>query len=264
MLRFPRFNLLLIFIAVISLCSVCMAKMEKKAKDGFDCATACTGEFYVATYARLATSAIGSGNVDIFLLRAKMIKCNMYYSNKALNDGRKILSGIAATTEQKEQFEAKEKEIEEAKKEKDKEVIRVELNKMQDEAIQKASEDGSFEKAQLDDKQKKQVAKLSFNMTLAGVYEALTAKDIVLMVKEGKEIVDKIKSDKKQALKMARQVKEITGFITNDAPAISKAIPEHGKAFATFVGAVKVIRENNEIEDLGEPKKGDTFKEIEF
>lgn len=257
-----RFSSLFRFsvIALVS-CGICAGAFAKGDDDDDGC-TECTHEFFVDAYKQVIGRPIGGGDIDLFLLRAKMTKCNLCESTTALNQGRRMLVKVIATEEQLEQLRGKQTELDGAKKQKDKDAIQVELDQMQDEIIQTGVDDGAYAEKELDDTQKQQVADMSFNIALAGVYEALAVKDVALMIKEGKDITAKIKSDKRQAIKLAPKAKKITTFVTKDAPAITKAVPEHTKSFAKLTAALKALKEKNAIEDGEEATAGATFKEI--
>ncbi len=257
-------------VAVLALgvCMGAMAKREKKAKDDegdADRCAPCSTQFFVDAYAKVLGQPLGGGDIDMFLLRAQMVNCNMCKSSEALVKGRAFLFSVVETAERREAVQKKEAELAAAEDDEEKEAIQSQLDSLQDAAIQAGLDEGEYEKAELDEKQKTAVGNLVYNLVLAGVYEALTVKDAALMIKEGKDIVEKVKGgNPKTAMQLAKKIKPITRFVTKDLPAITVAVPRHTVAFARLISAIRAIRKNNEIEEVGEPKSGDTFKELDF
>lgn len=257
----------ILIIIAITLCLGCAGTSKSQSTSGgsakksskVDLSDICTPEFTASSLEKTLTSPIGSGDIDMFLLRAKMIKCNMYNANASLDVARNALSKIVATNEQLEQINQKNKASESAKG-KDKEKIEIDLQANQDSIITQANKDNAFDNKTVDESKKPLIVALDFNISLAGIYELMAVKDAALMVVEGKSIVDNIKSNPAQAMKMGGKLKEITSFITGDIPMIAKLVPEHTKAFSQFITALRAIKKNNKIESNEQPKVGDTFK----
>ncbi len=204
------------------------------------------------------------GDIDRFLERVEIVKTNFQGATKNLKQGRDILFDIAATGEKKEQLKTLQQQLDEAESDEERERITVEIETLQDEEINRAKESGELENKKLNREQLKNVGKLTYNLALAVIKDRNAIKNGPKIIEDGKAVIKNASGDSWQMVKMAIRIKYIKAAITEDIPAIITEAPRQVDTLGALLETTKVLKKNNEIPDMGEPKEEDEFEEIEF
>lgn len=205
-----------------------------------------------------------SADIGDVLTRVEATKAQFTAATGCLNSSRDLLFDIAATDAKKDQLKAKEAELAAAEEDGDKERITVEIQTLKDDEILRAKESGELEKKKLEGNQLKNAGRLTFNLGLAALMDKAVVENCNALKDEGPQALDNAKSSKLNAARAATQIAALSSALTKDIPTILTEAPRQIQTLQAFLAASSALRKSNDVKDLGEPKKDDTFQEIDF
>ena len=218
---------------------------------------------------RLVSQDVGinpdEGSVQRAIWRVRVIKLNLLAARRSLDNSRQEIFGLAATGEELKTLKELDARIDEAPDSLAGDLV-LEKRRLQDEAIERASRDGSLQQKKLSGDQAKRVGLLLYNLGVGVVCDNLA-------VRHGQDVVDdfqRVKQDlfEKGGLEAALAWVSLAAYhreflaVPADLGTILTEIPSQLGALGAMIGTIKVLKENNAIEER-EAKPGDRFETIE-
>lgn len=218
---------------------------------------------------RLVTQDVGidpdEGSVQRAIWRVRVIKLNLATARRSLDNSRQEIFGLAATGEELKTLKELNARIDEAPDSLAGDLV-LEKRRLQDEAIDRARADGSLQQKKLSGDQAKRVGLLLYNLGVGVVCDNLAARHGSAVVKD----FERVKHDlfdgggMEGVLAWMSLAKYRVDFLAvpADMGRILTEIPSQLGALGAMIGTIKVLKENNAIEER-EVKPGDRFETIE-
>lgn len=218
---------------------------------------------------RLASQDVGvdpdEGSVQKAIWRVRVIRLNLAAARRSLDNTRQEIFQLAATAEEKKALEALDERLGAAPDSLSDDLV-LERQRLQDEAIQRAKADGSLEKKKLSGEQAKRVGLLLYNLGVGVVCDNLA-------IRHAQSVLDDFQRVKRDLfeeggmtgalawLSLAAYHQEFLAIPATVKEILAEA-PAQVQALGAMMGTVRVLKQNNAIEER-EAQPGDSFVPLE-
>jgi len=218
---------------------------------------------------RLASQDVGvdpdEGSVQKAIWRVRVIRLNLAAARRSLDNTRQEIFQLAATAEEKKALEALDERLGAAPDSLSDDLV-LERQRLQDEAIQRAKADGSLEKKKLSGEQAKRVGLLLYNLGVGVVCDNLA-------IRHSQSVLDDFQRVKRDLfeeggmtgalawLSLAAYHQEFLAIPATVKEILAEA-PAQVQALGAMMGTVRVLKQNNAIEER-EAQPGDSFVPLE-
>jgi len=217
---------------------------------------------------RLAAQDVGvdpdEGSVQRAIWRVKVIKLNLATARQSLDNTRQEIFHMAATAEELKALREMD-DRRAAVPDSLGEEWELERRRLQDEAIERARADGRLQRKRLTGEQAGRVGLLLYNLGVGVVCDNLALRHIKHMDDDFKQIRRELGEGGLDAVvawgSLAAYRKDFFA-IPQDLTHILGEAPAQVTALTAMIGTVRVLKENNPIEER-EVREGDTFVPVE-
>lgn len=205
------------------------------------------------------------GSVQRAIWRVRVIKLNLGAARRSLDNTRQELFNLAATGEELKALKELDQRLSSTADSSSGELI-LERRRLQDEAIERAKADGSLRKKKLTGEQAKRVGLLLYNLGVGVVCDNLALRHSGSVLEDFQQV----KHDLFQGggfngalawVSLAAYHKEFLA-IPAELKSILQEAPAQVQALGAMIGSVRVLKENNVLEER-EVKPGDSFESLE-
>jgi hypothetical protein len=218
---------------------------------------------------RLAAQDVGidpdEGSVQRAIWRVRVIKLNLSAARQSLDNSRQEVFNLAATGEELKALKELDERIAVAPDSLSGDLV-LEKRRLQDEAIDRAKQDGRLQQKKLSGDQAKRVGLLLYNLGVGVVCDNLA-------IRHAQSVTDDFQRVKRDLfdeggwngalawVSLAAYHKEFLA-IPADVKTILTEAPTQVSALGAMIGTMQVLKQNNAIEER-EAKPGDSFESLE-
>jgi len=205
------------------------------------------------------------GSVQWAIWRLRVIKLNIRTARQALDNSREEIFGIGATAEEIAALKEMDAELEDAEGEQ-REELAERRRRFQEEAIQRSKEEGRLQRKKLGRRQAKRVGLLLYNLGVGVICDHL-------VIQHGEHVLDDFERVKRDLFdKGGAEGLKTWGSLIHHRIEFLKIpeslgqilleVPGQLKALGAMISTIRVLRENNRIEER-RPAAGDGFESME-
>ena len=218
---------------------------------------------------RLATQDVGvdpsEGSVQKAIWRVRLVKLNLATARQSLDNSRKEIFHLAATTEEKKALDQLDEALASAP-----DSLRGEISltrrRLQDEAIDKARADGRLQEKRLTGEQSARMGLLLYNLGVGVVCDNLALRHSQSMLDDFTRVKEDLFNEGGMTgalawVSLAAWHKEFLA-IPGDVKRIVAEAPAQIGALGAMMGTIRVLKQNNAIPER-EAKPGDSFESME-
>jgi len=218
---------------------------------------------------RLATQDVGvnpdEGSVQRAIWRVRLIKLNLATARRSLDNSRQEVFNLAATTEEKKALAQVEEQLAATPDSLQGELV-LERQRLQEEAIDKAKADGRLQEKRLSGQQAARAGLLLYNLGVGVVCDNLALQHSQSVLDDFARVRDELFNEGGFTgalawLSLAAWHKEFLA-IPSDLKLILSEAPAQISALGAMMGTIRVLKQNNAIQER-EAKPGDSFESLE-
>jgi hypothetical protein len=218
---------------------------------------------------KLITQDVGidpkKGSVQRAIWRVRVIELNIKTARQALDNSREEIFGIGATAEEIKALKEMDQSINSAAGDSKEELI-TERRQFQEESIKRSKSEGRLEKKKLGKDQAKRVGLLLFNLGVGVICDNLVIKHSSHVthdfIEVKKDIFDRGGADAFLAGASVLKYRKDFLSLPERIAGILKEAPAQLVALGNMISTIKVLKQNNDIEER-EPQAGDSFEKME-
>ncbi|MFA7329708.1 MAG: hypothetical protein WC326_01420 [Candidatus Delongbacteria bacterium] len=218
---------------------------------------------------RLAAQDVGidpdEGSVQRAIWRVRVIKLNLGAARRSLDNTRQEIFGLAATGEELKALKELDGRLAATPDSSAGDLI-LERRRLQDEAIERAKADGTLQKKKLSGDQAKRVGLLLYNLGVGVVCDNLAIRHSTSISRDFQRVKQDLFDNggwngALAWVSLAAYHQEFLA-IPADLKEILQEAPAQVQALGAMIGTVRVLKENNAIEER-EVQPGSSFESLE-
>jgi hypothetical protein len=218
---------------------------------------------------RLAAQDVGinpdEGSVQRAIWRVRVIKLNLGAARRSLDNTRQEVFGLAASGEELKALKELDQRLAATPDSSAGDLI-LERRRLQDDAIERAKQDGSLQQKKLTGDQAKRMGLLLYNLGVGVICDNLAVRHSQSVLEDFQTVKQDLfnRGGMTGALawvSLAAYHKEFLSVPADLKDIVSEA-PAQLQALGAMIGTVRVLKENNAIEER-EPQPGDSFESLE-